>query len=137
MEAGGAYSRSSRVQAAGLVPGTTLFEHAAADVELPPSPHAILLADYGAASGHNSLRPTSVAIAALRMRIEHERPICVVHTDVPENDFTALFQTLSNDPESYLSHDTAVFAMAVGRSFYQQILPSASVTLGWSSWAVQ
>ena len=29
------------------------------------------------------------------------------------------------------------FASAVGRSFYEQILPSESVTLGWSSWAVQ
>jgi S-adenosylmethionine-dependent carboxyl methyltransferase len=30
-----------------------------------------------------------------------------------------------------------VFPCAVGRSFYEQILPLSSVTLGWSSWAVQ
>lgn len=136
MAAGGAYNRVSRVQAAGLAPGTALFEQAAAHVELPPSPQPILIADYGAAGGHNSLRPAGAAISALRKRVEPERPICVLHTDVAENDFTALFETLSADPGSYLSHDPAVFTMAVGRSFYQQILPSASVTLGWSSWAV-
>jgi hypothetical protein len=61
----------------------------------------------------------------------------VVHTDLPGNDFSALFQTLADDPESYLRGDPAVFASAVGRSFYEQILPAGSVTLGWSSWAVQ
>jgi hypothetical protein len=30
-----------------------------------------------------------------------------------------------------------VFASAVGRSFYQQVVPDESVTLGWSSWSVQ
>jgi hypothetical protein len=48
-----------------------------------------------------------------------------------------LFQTLESDPASYLKDDPATFASAVGRSFYRQILPAASVTLGWSSWAVQ
>jgi hypothetical protein len=73
----------------------------------------------------------------LRERIGPDRAISVVHTDLPDNDFTALFQTLLNDPNSYLLNDRAVFGSAVGRSFYGQILPSNSVTLGWSSWAVQ
>jgi hypothetical protein len=67
--------------------------------------------------------------------VGRDRAISVVHTDLPENDFPVLFQTLNNDPDSYLRGDPAVFAMAVGRSFYDQILPSNSVTLGWSSWA--
>ena len=33
--------------------------------------------------------------------------------------------------------DAASFASAVGRSFYTQILPSNSVNLGWTSWAIQ
>jgi hypothetical protein len=40
-------------------------------------------------------------------------------------------------PSSYLCDDHATFAMAVGRSFYDQVLPPESVTLGWSSWGVQ
>ncbi len=77
------------------------------------------------------------AVGALRARIDPERAINIVHTDLPDNDFSALFETLANDPESYLKHDPNAFAYAVGRSYFEQILPSNSVTLGWSSWAIQ
>jgi hypothetical protein len=60
----------------------------------------------------------------------------VAHTDRPDNDFTELFHTLENDPDTYLAKDKATFASAVGRSFYSQILPSNSVNLGWSAWAI-
>ena len=74
-------------------------------------------------------------IRVLRERAGEKRAISVVHTDLPENDFTVLFQTVNGDPQSYLRGDAAVFPSAVGRSFYQQIFPSDSITLGWSSWA--
>ena len=61
----------------------------------------------------------------------------MAHTDVAENDFTVLFRTLDDDPDSYLKKDEASFASAIGRSFYTQILPSNSVNLGWTSWAIQ
>src|SRR5262249_41282966 len=97
----------------------------------------IVIADYGASQGRNSLAPMMVAIGALRDRVGPERAISVIHTDLPESDFTALFQLLASDPDSYARLDPAAFAFAVGRSFYEQILPADSVTLGWSSWAVQ
>jgi hypothetical protein len=137
MEGGGAYNRSSRVQAAGLLPAVALFEQAARAVPLTAPPQPVVIADYGASEGHNSLLPMAVAIGALRERVGPERAICVVHTDLPESDFTALFMTLAADPQSYLRDDPAAFASAVGRSFYAQILPSDSMTLGWSSWAIQ
>ena len=77
------------------------------------------------------------AIAALRQRVGTSRAISVVHTDLPSNDFSALFEALESDPDSYLRGEQATFASAVGRSFYRQLLPSDSVTLGWSSWSVQ
>jgi len=137
MEGNGAYNRSSHVQAAGLFPAVPLFERAASMVPLADPPAPIIIADYGASAGRNSLAPMKAAIGALRQRVGRDREISVIHTDLPENDFSALFETLTRDPNSYLSGDAAVFPMAVGRSFYQQILPSCSATLGWSSWAVQ
>jgi hypothetical protein len=137
MEGHGAYNRSSRVQAAGLLPAVDLLERAARSAALPPPPHTIVVADYGSSEGHNSLLPIAVAIRSLRQRIGAERSIGVVHTDLPDNDFSALFRTLATEPDSYLHGDPAVFPSAIGRSFYQQLLPSESVTLGWSSWAVQ
>ena len=137
MEGHGAYNRSSRVQAAGSSPAVTLFEEAARQVVLPAGVEPLVIVDYGSSEGRNSLVPMRAAIEVLRDRLGRARAISVVHTDLPGNDFSALFQVLATDPGSYLREDQAVFPSAVGRSFYEQILPSASVTLGWSSWAVQ
>ncbi|MGD1238969.1 SAM-dependent methyltransferase [Mycobacterium seoulense] len=131
------YTQSSRLQAAGLAPAIALFERAAERVPLPKPPQPIVVADYGAANGHNSLKPMSAAIAVLRRRTRHDHAILMVHTDIPDNDFSALFHTLEDDPESYLHLDTATFASSIGRSFYDQIVPSKTVNLGWSSWATQ
>ena len=137
MEGHGAYNRSSRVQAAGLAAAIPLLRHAAETAPLAPAPEPIVVADYGCSEGHNSLLPMREAIAALRQRVGTTRAISVVHTDLPSNDFSALFEALESDPDSYLRGEAAIFASAVGRSFYQQLLPSGSVTLGWSSWSVQ
>ena len=104
---------------------------------LPSVPRAIVIADYGSSVGRNSLAPIAAAIRVLRARAGAERPISVVHADLPRNDFSSLFQTLETNPASYLHDDPASFAFTAGRSFYRQILPAGSVTLGWSSWAVQ
>ncbi|MGV0717200.1 SAM-dependent methyltransferase [Mycolicibacterium sp. XJ662] len=131
------YTASSRLQAAGLRPAIALFEKAAADVPVPTAPQPIVLADYGAATGHNSLLPICSAVRAIRKRTRPDHSVLVTHTDVPDNDFSALFRTLTEDPDSYLHEDANTFPTAVGRSFYEQILPTSSVHLGWSSWAVQ
>jgi len=133
----GWYSASSRLKAAGLSQAIALFEQAAEVVPIPRSPRPIVIADYGAGTGHNSVLPICAAIAVLRKRTRPEHSILVTHTDLPENDFTALFRTLTADPDSYLKRDYASFASAVGRSYYSQILPSNSVNLAWSSWALQ
>ena len=131
------YTAASRLQAAGLTRATEIFDDAAGAVPLPKPPQPIVLADYGAGTGHNSLLPIGAVISVLRKRTRPEHSVLVAHTDRPDNDFTALFRTLDDDPDSYLATDRATFASAVGRSFYHQILPSNSVHLGWSAWAVQ
>lgn len=135
MEGHGAYNRSSCVQAAGSSPAVPLLEQAARLVDLKADAGPVVIADYGSSQGHNSFGPMAAAIRRLRERTDCE--ISVVHTDLPGNDFSALFQALAAEEQSYLRAAPKVFASAVGRSFYEQILPSGSVTLGWSSWAVQ
>ncbi len=137
MEGRGFYNRSSRVQAAGFSPAVPLLEQAARAAPLARAPEPITIADYGASEGRNSLAVMETAIRALRDRVGSERAISVVHADLPANDFSTLFQTLLSDSGSYLRDDPAAFASAVGCSFYQQILPAESVTLGWSSWSLQ
>ena len=138
MEGRGGYNRRSAVQAAGASPALPLLEQAANEVVLLVGRSAVIVvADYGSSEGRNSLAPIGRALAILRGRAGRDRAISVVHTDQPGNDFNALFDMLATDPESYTRHDPAVYASAVGTSFYRQILPSECVTLGWSSWAVQ
>ena len=137
MEGKGAYNRSSRVQAAGLLPAIALFADAARAVPLSSTQQPVFIADYGASQGHNSLTPIAAALAVIRARVGMERSVFVFHTDLASNDFSSLFETLSTDLDSYLRSDRAVFAAAVGRSYFEQILPASSVSLGWSSWAIQ
>lgn len=125
-----------RLQAAGLDSSIKLFEQAARTVPLPSAPHPIVIADYGAGTGLNSLRPIAAAIKVLRGRTRPEHSILVTHTDTADNDFSTMFHSLSDDSDSYLHGDAATFSTAVGRSFYTQILPSNSVNLGWSAWAI-
>jgi hypothetical protein len=123
------------VQPASL-PAMELLQRAAHDVELPQLPNTIVIADYGASPGHNSLLPIGAAIAIVRARAEAGRAICVFHADVAENDYAGMFHSLQNDPQSYLRHDSTTFASGIGQSVYQQVVPTNIVTLGWSSWAV-
>jgi hypothetical protein len=76
-----------------------------------------------------------VAIAGLRQRIGPERAISVFHVDQPSNDFNSLFEVLNADPGRYVADDPNVYPAAIGRSFYETVLPPASVHLGWSSYA--
>ncbi|MBL9148199.1 MAG: SAM-dependent methyltransferase [Phycisphaerae bacterium] len=137
MEGGGAYNRHSQVQASGLEPAVEWLVEAARRVAIPPSPAVPVVADWGSSQGRNSMRPMRSALQALRERAGADRAIVVAHTDLPGNDFAGLFRTLDHDPASYLRSDPSAFPVAVGRSFYGPTLPPRTVSLGWSSWAVQ
>jgi hypothetical protein len=132
MAGDGVYNRHSEPQHAAGDLGIEMLGRAAESVPLKPG-RPITIADYGASQGHNSLGPMQTAIRALRGRAAARVPISIVHTDLPSNDFGSLFTALEHDPQSYLRHSSDVFAFAAGRSFYEQIFPPASVTIGWSS----
>ncbi len=137
MEGQGAYNRNARLQASGGTVALPFWEQAARMVEAAEDAGPLTIADYGSSQGRNSLRPMQTAIAILRTRFGAARPLCVCHTDLPGNDFSALFETLQSDPDSYLRGQPNVFATAVGRSFYESVLPPAQVLLGWSAFAAQ
>jgi hypothetical protein len=133
MEGQGAYNRHSYRQAASGSAAVPLLEKAARLVDPVPSGQPVLIADYGSSQGRNSLGPLRAAIAVLRGRFGADIPICVAHADLPDNDFSALFRTIHTDPDSYLNGDPNVYPSAVGRSFYESVLPPAQVALGWCS----
>src|SRR5215469_3472722 len=135
MEAMGAYNKHAKLPAGGVALALPLLEKAVQSVELDVERRPIIIADYRSAQGKNSMAPMQVAIQGLRRRVGPNRAISVFHIDQPSNDFTALFAVLDADPNRYVVDEPNVFPAAIGRSFYQSVLPPGSVHLGWSSYA--
>jgi hypothetical protein len=135
MEGDGFYNRHSAIQAAGITHLSSLWRMACNAVALANPP--LVIVDYGSSQGRNSMTPIHSAIETLRARGGSEIPIEVIHTDLPSNDFSALFEALRSDPNSYLSSTSDVYPAAIGRSFYEPLRPPESIHLGWSTWALQ
>lgn len=131
MAGGGLYNRHSGLQQANLQSALPLLEDAARAIAAH-SHGPVTIVDYGASQGRNSMGPMAAAIDHVRAK-DANRPVQIVHTDLPSNDFTSLFGLLDSDPASYLAGRENVFPLAVGRSYFGPILPPDSVDLGWSS----
>lgn len=132
MSVGGYYDLNSSTQGAAADHGIGLLTEAVNG--LPATTAEITVADLGCAQGRNSLGPLRAAVVALRAG--RSTPIRVVHTDLPGNDWTTLFDTVEHDPRSYLVGTDDVFPSAVGRSFYGRLFPGDTVALGWCSSAL-
>jgi len=95
------------------------------------------IADYGAADGGTSLALHHALIAALRARTE--RAITITHTDLPHNDFSALFRLLHGllPGKPGLGLDAPdLFSFASGTSFFRRIVPDGTLNLGFSATAM-
>ncbi|MGJ0508632.1 MAG: SAM-dependent methyltransferase [Methylocystis sp.] len=135
MEGDGFYNRHSSLQAAAIQKVLPLWRKV---VDSTPTPGPdVRLVDYGSSQGHNSMAPVSIAIETLRGRVDAPASMEVVHTDLPGNDFTSLFRAVLENENSYLRLAPDVFPSAIGRSYFEQILPDESVDLGWNSWTLQ
>jgi hypothetical protein len=133
MDGAGYYNEHSAQQLEAATAGVELLRRAAASVPLPEG-QPLVIADLGSSEGRNSLAPLAAAIDTMRARPGGDVPIAVVHTDLPQNDFSSLFDVVATDPGSY--RRDGVFTYVAGRSFYQSLFPPETLTLGWSSTAV-
>lgn len=128
----GFYNRHASLQAAWAEPAVEWLTDAAMEIPLHlSSSRPIVIADYGCATGANSVQPLGAAIDAIRRRTP--APIELLLTDLPDNDFSTLFRTVTSDRGGLLADRPDVYPAAVGRSFYQQLLPPRSVHLAWSA----
>lgn len=135
MEGKGSYNKHAKLPAGGAALAMPLLEKAVQGLELDGGEQPIVIADYGSSQGKNSMAPMQVAISGLRRRIGPDRAISVFHIDQASNDFATLFAVLDGDPDRYALNEPNVFPAAIGRSFYENVLPTGSVHLGWSSYA--
>lgn len=134
MEGGGAYNQHARHQTVAASVAGQFLERAVRNLALDQGAEPIVIADYGSSQGKNSQAPVAAAIRSLRPRLAPTHPIFVYHVDQPSNDFNSLFEVLAA-PESYARGDRSLFSCAIGRSFYETVLPPNSVHVAWSSYA--
>lgn len=92
------------------------------------------LADFGAADGGTSSDLMAAAVARVRSTAPG-RPVSVYYTDLPGADFATLFRSLDGE-RGYPAQSGDVHVFASGRSFYRQILPRASLHVGFSASAM-
>jgi len=92
--------------------------------------------DMGAADGGTSLDMWRRVLAKVRDRAP-DRPIEIIYTDLPRNDFSQVFQIVHGltGEATYLDEVSDVHAMASATSFHQAILPEGTLDLGFSATA--
>ncbi|MCK0198065.1 class I SAM-dependent methyltransferase [Ancylobacter sp. 6x-1] len=112
---------------------------AIAGMALPADGRPFAIADYGAADGGTSLDMMRRLVGAVRAR-DGGLPVSLTYTDLPSNDFSALFSLLQAEGgegrEGGLGREPGVFVFGSGTSFYRQILPDATLHLGFSATAM-
>lgn len=121
------YNENSRPQLE-AVDSTLQYVREAIDVfKTQSSSSPLLIADFGCAQGRNSMHVMKFIIQCLKktnkIKVDHE--VLVVHSDLPTNGWTTLFDLLNQDNSYY--------GVANGRSFYEACLPDKSLSIGYSS----
>ena len=135
MEGGGFYNQNSALQASGISLLLNLWSQVCRAASCSGEPLTIV--DYASSQGRNSMLPMRIAIKAMRDRTTPETPIEIIHTDLPSNDFSALFLALEEDANSYLENSPHVYPAAIGRNYFQPLFPEGRVNLGWNTFSLQ
>ncbi|CAF3482431.1 unnamed protein product [Rotaria sp. Silwood1] len=121
------YNANSLTQMAAVKLSAAYIRQAIDAIEMESLP-LVIIGDYGSSHGSNSMHAMQFIIQTLKETKkvdENKQQILVVHNDLPTNDWASLFDIL-NKNSSY-------HGVASGRSFYQQCLPSNSLTIGYTS----
>jgi hypothetical protein len=134
MRGHGYYNTHSELQARSGEVSDPVLDAALRAVAIPPH-GPLTIADFGCSQGRNSMRPMDRALTAILAHTGPDRDVMVVHVDQPHNDFASLFALLEGET-SYRRDRPRVFSAAIGRSFYEPLLPAGSLTFGWSSIAL-
>ena len=92
--------------------------------------------DMGAADGGTSVDLWRKVLAHVRGKVA-SRPIEMIYTDLPRNDFSQVFQMIHGltDTRSYYDEIENLYVYASGTSFHQPIVPPETLNLGFSATA--
>jgi gibberellin A4 carboxyl methyltransferase len=141
MKPEGYYDRNSSYQQSVMHAVIGWGEEAIGTMPLPDESQPFVIADYGCSEGKNSIVAAGHIVEAFRRR-RPEQSICVIHADLPSNNFNQLFRNLydpsgSNYCQTLGRPRKGVFPMACGGSFFGPQLAPGSVHFGMSFLAVE
>ena len=86
----------------------------------------LTVADFGSATGLNSMKAFTAAFRIFRENSESE--LLMYHTDLPNNHWSVLFNNALSSPHSYLSLPKTYVA-GIGRTYYERLFPEKSISL--------
>ncbi|KAN0042762.1 hypothetical protein ACTA71_012685 [Dictyostelium dimigraforme] len=92
---------------------------------------SIRILDVGSSHGRNSITVLNLIISNI---LKHFPNQCfeILHEDLPENDFSLLFNEIIKNENSYLKLSNQIFYYGIGNSCYNQVVPSNSIDLCFS-----
>lgn len=136
MKGAGYYSKATTGAKDVIDAAASLVLDAAATLTLADDGKPITVADMGCADGGTSIEMIASVVRALRQRAP-DRPIQLVYTDLPRNDFSQVFQNVHGLTElkSPLTEIPGLYIFASGTSFHRSIFPPETLHLGFSATA--
>jgi hypothetical protein len=136
MKGAGYYSKATTGARDVIELAVPIITEAIARMELKDDGPALRVADIGCADGGTSMGMWRRVLAEVR-RHAPSRPIEIVYTDLPRNDFSQVFRNVHNqtDVRSYYGEVPDVYPFASGTSFHEAIFPRESLNLAFSATA--
>lgn len=126
MVGAGFYDANSAPQWMAIAAVLPVLEAAIADLSLPASPATLAVADFGCSEGGNSTRAMGGIVAALRGK--SGRPIQVIQSDLPTNDYRALMKRLAPEARAE-TYGADVYGAVVPGSMFERLVPPSSLTV--------
>jgi hypothetical protein len=127
----GAYDQHSKLQAGVVQMASARLENAALAVLTSSAPAPLAMADYGSATGKNSIAAVHF-LAEVVARHRSGVHLALHFCDQPDNDWKVLAARAS---EAFAERHDITYGM-FPRSFYGPVLPPCSVDIGWSAISV-
>ena len=137
MKGGGYYSLATIGAKHVIDNAIPLMQRAIAGMDVAGDPTPFVVTDMGCADGGTSGDFLRATIDAVRERAPR-RPIQLIYTDQPRNDFNALLRLAhgADGQADPIAARPGVHVVASATSFYRQIVPAGTLDLGFSATAM-
>ena len=136
MKGAGYYSKATTGAKDVIDGGLPMVLDAIAGMDIADDGSVFTVADMGCADGGTSIDLIGAVLKEIRRRAP-SRPIRMVYTDLPRNDFGQLFRIIhgQTDIPSYIEDIPDLYVLASATSFHQAMFPPATLNFGFSATA--